>query len=150
MFCLRCSLSLSVQIYYHAKGNDGYTKIHLLVPCPRVALPFNQQDFIVRTITAITTPTASRTTAAASASAPATAATTGPPTGTRRYTIPVIAEVGFADSEVLLEAATLRNPVFAIIGTATEECEDLPWKRSHKRPKFYLCLNIQVIPRRLK
>jgi hypothetical protein len=147
MFCLHSSVSLSVQIYYHAKGNNGYTKIHSLVPCPCDAHPFNQPEVI---ITAITTPTASRTTAAASTSAPATATASGPPTGTRRYTIPVIAEVGCADSEVLLETASLRNPVFAIISTATVECEDLSWKRSHKRPKFYLSLIIQLIPHHFK
>jgi hypothetical protein len=69
---------------------------------------------------------------------------------TRRYTIPVFAEVGCADSNVLLETATLRHPVEAVIGTTTEECEYMPWKSSHKRSKFYFCLIIPVIPHRLK
>jgi len=66
------------------------------------------------------------------------------------YTIPIIAAGGCADSNVLLETANLRHTVFAIIGTATEKCGDLPWKRSHKRPQFYLCLIIPVIPHHLK
>jgi len=130
VFGLLSNDSLPVQIHDHAEGNEDYIQIDPLVPRARWAHPFNQQDTTARTTTATTTPTASRTTASA------TTATTGPPTGTRRYTIPVIAEVFCADSKVLLETATLRHSVFAIIGTATEECEDLPWKRSYKGPNF--------------
>jgi hypothetical protein len=147
VFCLRSYVSLPVQIHDHAKGNDGYIQIHPLVSRP--ANSFTQY-VVTRTSTAIATPTASRTTAAASSAAASSATTTGPTTWTRTYTIPVIAEVGCADSNVLLETATFRHPVCAIIGTATVECEDIPWKSLNKRPKFYLCLIIQAIPHHLK
>ena len=56
----------------------------------------------------------------------------------------------FCRLKLLLETITIRHSVSAIICTATEECEDLPWKRSHNRSKFYFCLIIPVIPHHLK
>jgi hypothetical protein len=137
VFCLRSYISLPVQIHDHAKGNDDYIQIHSLV-VSSIAHSFSDYLVRFRTIPAIATPTASRTTSAAVAAAASAAAaattTTGPPTWTRTYTIPVIAEVGCAESNVLLATAILRHPVCAIIGTATVECVDLPWKGLNKRP----------------
>ena len=148
MFGLRSYVSLPVQFQDHAKGNHGYIQMQALVPRPWWAYPFNDPDIITRIITAITTPTAP---ASATTTTTTTTTTTGTPTrATRGYTIPVIAEAGCAVSKVLLGTATLRHLVYRIIGTATVECEDLTWKSSHKRPKFYPCLIIQVILNRLK
>jgi hypothetical protein len=89
-------------------------------PAPGVPIPSTTKVPLLEPLLLSPPPTASRPTADASAT------TTGTPTGTRRHTITVIAEIGCADFNELLETANLRHLVLENIGTPTEERVDLP------------------------